>query len=411
MGVKVSDLTTESAPASSDILVIADPTTGLARKITVSALKTYMDSLGGGGDVTAPTVVSATVENADADTIVVVFSESVTGVSATGWSFKKNGSGWTISTVTGSGTTWSFNMATAAVNGDTLLRSYDSGTGATIDAAANELVSFTDSSVTNNVSAGSGYETESDTFFAANTGLSTPQKDALDALVVSMKSIGWAKFKAVYPFIGGSASAHKWNLINPVDTDGGFRGVFSGTVTHTANGIKGNATTGYMNTKLIPATDLSVNDAHFGIYINEAATSAQGRHGCDSSSGANNMLIAAGLAGSTYHRMWGTANDGTAVVTQADETDFFLVTRRSGTDMEAYKGSTSVQTNSGSTGVGGLPVARECYVLGFNEDGTANYFSDQRIAFVTIGSGLTDAEVTTYYNAIQTYQTALSRNV
>ena len=156
MAVKLSALTTESAPASTDILAIADPTTGVMKKITVAALKTYMDTLGG-GDVTAPTVTSATVENADPDTIVVVFSESVTGVSATGWSFKKNGSAWTISTVTGSGTTWNFNMASAAVNGDTLLRSYNSATGATVDGSSNELVTFTDSAVTNNVAAGVDY--------------------------------------------------------------------------------------------------------------------------------------------------------------------------------------------------------------------------------------------------------------
>src|SRR5574343_878392 len=43
-------------------------------------------------------------------------------------------------------------MATSAAYGDTLDRSYDSTTGATIDGSANELASFTNSSVTNNVS-------------------------------------------------------------------------------------------------------------------------------------------------------------------------------------------------------------------------------------------------------------------
>lgn len=407
MSVKLSDLTTESAPASTDILLIADPTTGLAKKITVSALKTYMDTLGGGGDVTAPTVVSATVENADPDTIVVVFSESMGSVTTTGWGAKKNGSAWTISTVTGSGTTWNFNMASAAAGGDTLLMSYDSGTGATVDGSSNELVSFTDSAVTNNVS---GYQAESTAFFAVNTGLTTPQKDAVDDLVVALKGIGWAKFKAVYPFVGGTASAHKWNLINPVDTDGGFRGVFTGGVTHNSTGITGNGSTGYMDTKLVPATDLSVNDAHFGIcFSGVGSTAFNGRHGCDSSSGANNMLIAAVLSGSSYYRMWGTAGDGQIVVSNSDVTDFFLVTRRGASDMEAYKGGVSEGTNSGSTTVGGLPVGRSAYIGAFNEDGTANYFSDLPISFVTIGTGLTDGEVSTLNAAVAAYNTALSR--
>jgi len=358
----------------------------------------------------APTVVSATCPDGAANTVVVVFDQSMTGVTTAGWSFKINGGAWAVSSVTGATTTWTFTMGSSAVFGDTLLRSYDSTTGATIGTSL-ELVSFTDSSVTNSI-AGSGYQTESDTFFASNTGLSTPQKDALDALVVAMKGIGWSKFTAVYPFIGGSAAAHKWNLVNPADTDGAFRGVFAGTGTHNSSGYAGNGTTGYMDTKLIPSVDLSVNDAHFGIYFTAAGGgSANGRHGCESSATANNLLIGAGLSGSSYYRMWGTANDGQIAVTQADVTDFFLMTRRGASDMEAYKASTSVQTNSGSTGVGGLPVSRSVYVGAHNEDGTAAYFSDLGMGLVTMGTGLTDGEVSTYYTAIQAYQTALSRNV
>jgi hypothetical protein len=148
MAVKVSDLTTESAPASTDILVIADPTTGLAKKITVSALKTYMDGLGGGGDATAPVVVSATATSGS--TIVIVFSESVT-VTTSGWSFKINGSAWGISSLTGSGATWTFTMSTSAISTDTILRSYSSTTGGTVDSSANELVTFTDQAVTNSI--------------------------------------------------------------------------------------------------------------------------------------------------------------------------------------------------------------------------------------------------------------------
>jgi hypothetical protein len=61
----------------------------------------------GAGDVTPPTVVSATVPNGAANTVVVVFSESVT-VTTAGWSFRRNASNWVVSSVAGSGTTWTF---------------------------------------------------------------------------------------------------------------------------------------------------------------------------------------------------------------------------------------------------------------------------------------------------------------
>jgi hypothetical protein len=171
MAVKVSDLTTESAPASTDILLIADPTTGLAKKITVSALKTYMDGLGGGGDTTAPVVVTATATTAS--TIVIVFSESVT-VTTAGWSFKKNGIDWGISSVSGSGSTWTFNMSSSGTDSDTILRSYNSGTGVTVDTAANELVTFSDQAVTNEIpAAGAEFVTWSQLTQTTNAGSGT----------------------------------------------------------------------------------------------------------------------------------------------------------------------------------------------------------------------------------------------
>jgi hypothetical protein len=163
LGTGTLDFVVQNSMISSDTILISyNPATGATADSSSNEVVAITDSAvtnsisgGGGGDVTAPTVVSATVLNADPDTIVVVFSESVSGVSATGWSFKKNGSAWAISSVTGSGTTWNFNMATAAVNGDTLLRSYNSGTGATVDGSSNELVSFTDSAVTNSIAGSS----------------------------------------------------------------------------------------------------------------------------------------------------------------------------------------------------------------------------------------------------------------
>jgi hypothetical protein len=110
------------------------------------------------GDVTAPTVVSATVPNGAANTVVVVFSESVT-VTTAGWSFRRNTSNWAVSSVAGSGTTWTFTMATSAASGETIDRSYNSATGATVDAAANELVSFTNAAVTNSIAGGAIYLT------------------------------------------------------------------------------------------------------------------------------------------------------------------------------------------------------------------------------------------------------------
>ena len=50
------------------------------------------------------------------------------------------------------------------------------------------------------------------------TGLDASFAPALDGLVVGLKGYGlWTKMAAIYPFIGGTAALHKWNLKDPRD--------------------------------------------------------------------------------------------------------------------------------------------------------------------------------------------------
>ena len=56
---------------------------------------------------------------------------------------------------------------------------------------------------------------------------------AINTLVVQMKADNiWTKMKAIYPFVGGTASTHKWNLKDPRDLDAAFRLQFFGGWTH-----------------------------------------------------------------------------------------------------------------------------------------------------------------------------------
>jgi hypothetical protein len=206
MAVKVSDLTTESAPASTDILLIADPTTGIARKITVLALKSYMDGLGGGGDVTAPTVVSAVASSSNQ--VVITFSENVT-VTTAGWSFKQNGSSWTASSVSGSGNIWTFTMSSGAIGSDTLLYSYSAAGGVTVDTASNELANITDASITNSISGTAPT--------VSSKIVSTPADDIVVVFSQSMTSVttaGWSAKKngAAWTISSVSGSGTTWTF-------------------------------------------------------------------------------------------------------------------------------------------------------------------------------------------------------
>jgi hypothetical protein len=125
-------------------------TAAVLHKVATNTWDVYLGAAGEAEpDIVAPTVSSATAINST--TIRVVFSETVTATNV-GWSFKKNGVAHNPSAVSGSGTnTLDFTVGTM-LNTDTILRSYNSGTGNTMDGASNELVSFTDQAVANSIS-------------------------------------------------------------------------------------------------------------------------------------------------------------------------------------------------------------------------------------------------------------------
>jgi len=108
-------------------------------------------------------------------------------------------------------------------------------------------------------------DSNADAFILAASITDATHKKAVTELVIDLKAINaiqadFVNFdipansvcQAIYPFVGGSASAHKFNLINPADTDAAFRLTFSGTLTHDEKGVKG-STNGLANTKLSAA--------------------------------------------------------------------------------------------------------------------------------------------------------------
>ena len=83
--------------------------------------------------------------------------------------------------------------------------------------------------------------------FITAAGITDPtQQSAIDNLVIGLKADGlWTPMQALYPFVGGTASTHKYNLKDPRDLDAAYRLQFNGGMTHSANGILFNGTNGY----------------------------------------------------------------------------------------------------------------------------------------------------------------------
>lgn len=104
------------------------------------------------------------------------------------------------------------------------------------------------------------YDADAQAFITA-TGISGTNASAINTLVLDLKAANiWTKMKAIYPIIGGTATAHKFNLKNPLDTDAAFRLSFVGGWTHSSNGALPNGTNAFADTFLQPNSFYSTNN-------------------------------------------------------------------------------------------------------------------------------------------------------
>jgi len=94
-----------------------------------------------------------------------------------------------------------------------------------------------------------GGDVDAAAFISAAAITDETQIAAIETLVANWKAAGmWNRTVAIYPFVGGTAESHKWNLKDPRDLDVANRLSFSGTITHLANGVDPDGTTGLANT-------------------------------------------------------------------------------------------------------------------------------------------------------------------
>jgi hypothetical protein len=227
------------------------------------------------------------------------------------------------------------------------------------------------------------------------------QQAAINTLVVDLKGYNvWSKMRALYPFVGGTASTHKFNLKNPLDTDAAYRLTFFGGVTHSSNGIIGNGTNGYADTFLANNV-MAQSNAHISVY---SRTNFQGTVS-DIASYSNQfgsfMYIRGG--GNNFE---GQVNAGTRVnVSNTDSRGLFLITRTSSISQTGQKNTTQYVTASVPTN-----HIASTFKLLRTGDASAEY-SPRNLAFASIGDGLTDAEALNFYTAVQAFQTLLNRQV
>lgn len=260
-------------------------------------------------------------------------------------------------------------------------------------------------SISNSIGSGvrDGIDPEARAFLVATGTISDPTiTSAINTLVVGLKDEGiWDLMSAIYPVVGGTANAHKYNLKNPLDTDAAYRMIFSSGWTHSSNGMTPNGAA-YANTFMIPVSVVTSNSASLSIYTKTNTNET-----------AFDMGISGG--GSETYLNWRAGGNRFAAVnsgggiynTTTDTKGLLMNNRRNSTEVEIYYRQSLFQTINLSAGVPSsfYPI----YIGARNVNNTPEFFSTKQIAFAHYGLGLTQAQALNYANLVQEFQTELGR--
>lgn len=245
--------------------------------------------------------------------------------------------------------------------------------------------------------------------FLTATGITDPTiTSAIDTLVLDLKAASlWTKMKALYPFVGGTSTTHKYNLVDPADTDAAFRLTFNGTLTHNSNGVTGNGSTGYYETHLSMLNDLSQNSAAIFTYIRNNTQSGVDLGAFNAGGPQTGMQFAARNASNTMsNRVMGTID--TTVTGVTSSIGLYGVSRTSSANYIVKRNKTTNTITKASSAVIDLTITG---LTLRNSSTTVVAFSNHNHALAGISSGLTSAEFNDLVDINETFQTTLSRFV
>ena len=247
-----------------------------------------------------------------------------------------------------------------------------------------------------------GVDADALAFITAAAITGATQQSSIYTLVADLKGYGiWSKMKALYPFVGGTAAQHRFNLKDPRTVNEAFYLDFNGGGTHSATGYQLNGSTSYADTKLTPSSTLNASSSHLSFYSRTNSDSLYDM-GSASSSNNNQFAILAKYTNKFYSVM---GNTTTPNVANTNGTGMYISNRNSSTNTTGYKNGTGVLDIAQT---GGLPTSLLFIgVLSYNSIPLTGNYGNKECAFASIGDGLTDTEATNFYTAVQAYQVAL----
>jgi hypothetical protein len=231
--------------------------------------------------------------------------------------------------------------------------------------------------------------------YTAGGVLTNTEANAVNQLTIDMKAAGiWDSMKAVYPMVGASSAACAQNL-----KSSSFTGTFSSGWTFASTGVTPNGTSAFMNTGLIPNTNLGLNNVHMSYYSRTNIISTQ-------------MEMGAYIGSNLCYLIFNYNNVGFSAINCVDAartspanptTGLLIGSRITSTEEKYYTNNVSQTRIASSVGLN----TNSMYIGA----GNSGLYSSKQCAFASIGDGLTDTQASNLYTAVQAFQTTLSRQV
>ena len=235
--------------------------------------------------------------------------------------------------------------------------------------------------------------------------------DALNNLVWGLVGEGlWDLCDAIYPFLGGNTGdTHKWNIKNVADTNAAYRISWAGAgFTFSEQGVKSSGASGTLGDTFfipgVPTAPTTTSNIHLSAYANIGGTTTGCYFGATTaaSGGAFQVIRTSGSV------IGGNPNllNSSFMSAGANFTGFFQPVRTGATTSVFYRNGASVATSTGGISTpGATPTA---YIL--NRSGSASP-SNARLAFASLGQGMTADQARDFYTLVQAYQVSLARQV
>lgn len=259
-----------------------------------------------------------------------------------------------------------------------------------------------------------------DNFIAATSITSSTIISALQTLETDLNTYSLlSKFDAIYPFVGGTADTCKYNFL---DT-GSYTLSYTGSFTYSNNGVAGDGSTAKANTS-IPGTMLDPDIGNTTVYIRDNIVGGSSQASFPIEVGVNGDIYNPNLTQYYINVYTSTGNNyfvhpcnnetgqgnGSVITATTSSQGCWTMSRTSNTSLKAYINGTQL----GSTNTTSL-AGRSYSTFTDNIElfGAKNAYSRRQVAWVSIGTsaGLDDTETANLYTAIQTFQTALSRQI